>query len=108
MAQNRQGIEQLMEAEREAADIIATARLLKKQRKSQADQDALMEIDAYKGKKAQEFNAITSSGAGSQDDSLTALAADAKRVCDTLDSEFTANKDKTTDMLIGMVTNGLL
>jgi len=108
MAQNRQGIEQLMEAERQAADLIATARLLKKQRKTQADQDALMEIDGYKQKKSQEFDMIAQAGAGGQDENLAALAADAKEVCNRLDSEFQANRDRTTDMLVKMVSNGLL
>ena len=108
MAQNRQGIEQLMEAERQAADLIATARLLKKQRKTQADQDALMEIDGYKQKKSQEFDMIAQAGAGGQDENIAALAADAKEVCTRLDSEFQANRDRTTDMLVKMVSNGLL
>ena len=108
MTQNRQGIDELMAAERQAADIIATARLLKKQRRTQADQDALTEIDAYKEKKTQEFDVVKTTGEGGQDESLQALAADAKQVCERLDNEFKANKDKTTDMLVKYVTNGLL
>ena len=108
MTQNRQGIDELMAAERQAADIIATARLLKKQRRTQADQDALTEIDAYKEKKTQEFDVVKTKGEGGQDESLQALAADAKQVCERLDNEFKANKDKTTDMLVKYVTNGLL
>ena len=108
VAQNRAGIDALMEAEREAADIIATARLLKKQRKSQADQDALMEIEAYKEKKTLQFQTHVASGAGGQDESLAALASDAKKVCDRLDNAFVSNKNATTDMLVGFVSNGLL
>ena len=108
MTQNRQGIDELMAAERQAADIIATARLLKKQRRTQADQDALTEIDAYKEKKTQEIDVVKTKGEGGQDESLQALAADAKQVCERLDNEFKANKDKTTDMLVKYVTNGLL
>jgi ATP synthase subunit G len=108
MAQSRQGIEELMAAERQAADIIATARLLKKQRRTQADQDALTEIDAYKEKKTAEFEGYVKNGVGGQDESLQALAAEAKQVCERLNNEFTANKDKTTDMLLKYVTNGLL
>ena len=96
-----------MAAERQAADIIATARLLKKQRRTQADHDALTEIDSYKEKKTQEFKGFVQSGAGGQDDSLLALATEAKQVCERLDNEFVANKEKTTDMLVKYVTNGL-
>jgi hypothetical protein len=51
---------------------------------------------------------VKTTGEGGQDESLQALAADAKQVCERLDNEFKANKDKTTDMLVKYVTNGLL
>lgn len=66
MASSKAGISALMEAEQKAADIIQAARLLKKQRKAQADQDALAEINLYKAQRQREFEGIKTAQAGGE------------------------------------------
>lgn len=97
-----------MEAEQKAADIIQSARLLKKQRKAQADEDALAEINAYRALKEGEFAQIVKVNEGGSDDTLGKLVAEADSACNVLKTEFEQNKDKAADMLCKYVSSGLL
>ncbi len=105
---SKAGLSQLMEAEQKAADIIQAARLLKKQRKAQADQDAMGEITKYQDQKAQEFEQIKASQADGADDKLQQLSQNAEAACATLKQEFEANKDKAAAILCNYVGAGLL
>lgn len=97
-----------MEAEQKAADIIQAARLLKKQRKAQADQDALAEINLYKAQRQREFEGIKTAQAGGNDDSVGLMAREADQACHVLRQEYDQNKDKAAAMLCGYVSSGLL
>ena len=108
MASSKAGISALMEAEQKAADIIQAARLLKKQRKAQADEDALAEINLYKGQKQAEFEAIKTAQAGGNDDSMGQMAREADEACGVLRQEYEQNKDKAAAMLCNYVSTGLL
>ena len=108
MASSKAGISALMEAEQKAADIIQAARLLKKQRKAQADKDALTEINEYKDQKQAEFEAIKKGQSGGNDDYMSQIASEADSACAVLRQEYESNKDKAAAMLCGYVSTGLL
>ena len=108
MASSKAGISALMEAEQKAADIIQAARLLKKQRKAQADKDALAEINEYKDQKQAEFETIKNGQSGGNDESMGQIASEADSACAVLRQEYEENKDKAAAMLCGYVSTGLL
>ncbi|KAH6601836.1 hypothetical protein BASA61_001729 [Batrachochytrium salamandrivorans] len=71
MAQNSQGIQTLLEAEKEASKIVAKSRTYRVQRLKDARSEASKEIEVLKSQHAQKFQDFEKQFAGDSDDSVT-------------------------------------
>ncbi|KXJ15197.1 V-type proton ATPase subunit G [Exaiptasia diaphana] len=68
MASHSQGIQQLLAAEKKAADLVADARKRKTKRLKQAKEEAVEEINAYKAEREKQFQEYKIEHMGSKDD----------------------------------------
>merc|ERR1712216_814668 len=94
MESDGHGIKELLEAERQAAEIVAEAKKRRQEKMRAAKTDAEREIAAYKDQH---------STGGSE--SSEQLAAQTTAAVADLEREAAQNKQKVVDMLVGYVTN---
>ncbi|XP_049509611.1 V-type proton ATPase subunit G 2 isoform X2 [Panthera uncia] len=66
MASQSQGIQQLLQAEKRAAEKVADARKRKARRLKQAKEEAQMEVEHYRREQEQEFQSKQQAAMGSQ------------------------------------------
>ncbi|KAI9355416.1 H+-ATPase G subunit-domain-containing protein [Zopfochytrium polystomum] len=76
MAQNSQGIQTLLEAEKDASKIVTKARQYRVQRLKDARAEAAKEIEALKAEKNKEFADFEKQFSGSADDSYGKVNAE--------------------------------
>lgn len=72
-AQQSQGIQTLLESEKEAAKVVQQARQYRVQKLKDARTEATREIEEYRSLKEQEFTAFQSSHAGSTQDAQSVI-----------------------------------
>ncbi|CAK5089589.1 unnamed protein product [Meloidogyne enterolobii] len=103
MASQTAGIQQLLAAEKRAAEKINEARKRKAQRLKQAKQEAQAEIDKYREEREKRFKEFEHNYLGARDD----IAAQIKRETDETLSEMTrsvaANKQQVIVRLLQLV-----
>ena len=105
MASQTQGIQQLLTAEKRAAEKVSEARKRKNRRLKQAKEEAQAEIEKYKAERETIFKSNESKFAGSKGDVAAQIDADAKARIAAMDSSVSANKAAVLNGLIEDVCN---
>ncbi|KLO19070.1 V-type ATPase [Schizopora paradoxa] len=99
MSQQSQGIQTLLEAEKEGAKIVQKARDYRVQKLKEARSQAEQEIKEYKASKDQEFQKFEQSRAGTTQTSQVAIDKETEEKLKNIDTAFQKNKDKVLKMI---------
>jgi len=102
-AQQSNGIQTLLEAEKEAAKIVQQARQYRVQKLRDARSEASKEIEEYKKTKEEEFKAFESSYAGSTSNAQTAVDKETDTALKDITGSFRENKDRVVKKLLDRV-----
>ncbi|KIY52780.1 V-type ATPase [Fistulina hepatica ATCC 64428] len=102
-AQQSQGIQTLLEAEKEAAKIVQHARQYRIQRLKDARFEADKEIEAYKKSKEAEFKAYEASHAGATSEVQAAVDRETEVKLANIAASYEANKEKVVKKLMDRV-----
>merc|ERR1712227_433744 len=105
MASQTQGIQQLLTAEKRAAEKVSEARKRKNRRLKQAKEEAQAEIEKYKAEREAAFKNHEAKYAGSKGDVAARIDQDAKARIDAMNQSVNANKAKVISGLIDAVCN---
>ncbi|KAH8646713.1 V-type ATPase [Xylariales sp. PMI_506] len=95
-AQNSQGIQKLLDAEREASKIVQQAREFRTKRVREARDEAKKEIEAYRGQKESEFKEFESEHAADN----KAAEADANKDAESQIAEIKTAGKKSQDKVV--------
>ncbi|CAG8667251.1 12083_t:CDS:2 [Gigaspora rosea] len=104
-AQSSQGIQTLLEAEKEAAKVVQKARTYRVTRLKEARTEAIKEIEALKARKNAEFQAFEAEHAGSSDQSVALVEAETESRLVTIQEAFENKKSVVMEKLFAAVTN---
>ncbi|KDQ61761.1 hypothetical protein JAAARDRAFT_55098 [Jaapia argillacea MUCL 33604] len=102
-AQQSQGIQTLLEAEKEAAKVVQQARQYRVQRLKDARSEATKEIEAYKKTKEAEFKNFEASHAGVTQDAQAAVDKDTAGRLQTITDSYQKHKDVVVKKLLDRV-----
>ncbi|KAF7309702.1 V-type proton ATPase subunit G [Mycena indigotica] len=102
-AQQSQGIQTLLEAEKEAAKIVQQARQYRVQKLKDARSEASKEIDEYKKAKEDEFKAFEASHAGTTSNAQNAVDKETESSLKAITDSYTKNKDNVVKKLLDRV-----
>jgi len=102
-AQQSQGIQTLLEAEKEAAKIVQQARQYRIQKLKDARTEAGKEIEEYKKAKEQEFKLFESSHAGNTSNAQTAVDKDTEAKLQSITESYNSRKDAVVKKLLDRV-----
>ncbi|KAJ9078538.1 hypothetical protein DSO57_1005684 [Entomophthora muscae] len=105
VSQGSQGIQTLLEAEKEASKIVEKARQYRVQRLKDARSEAAKEIESLKQKKQAEFQSFEKKHSGSTDEVVKAIEIDTKAKVKEVKELFNKNKDEVAKKLIKTVLN---
>lgn len=103
MASQTQGIQQLLQAEKRAAEKVSEARKRKNRRLKQAKEEAQAEIEKYKAEREKQFKDHEARHVGSRGDIAARIEADTKTKISDMNKSVDANKEKVISQLIDMV-----
>ena len=103
MASQTQGIQQLLSAEKRAAEKVAEARKRKNRRLKQAKEEAQVEIEKYKAERERSFKENESKNAGSKEDIAAKIEADTKVKIEAMNRSVASNKAEAISNLISLV-----
>ncbi|CAG8571368.1 13512_t:CDS:2 [Funneliformis caledonium] len=103
--QNSQGIQTLLEAEKNAARIVQKARAYRVQRLKDARTEAAREIEELKEQKNLEFQDFEAEHVGSSDQSSVKVASETEEKLKAVQKAFNESKDSVIDKLLSAVTN---
>jgi V-type H+-transporting ATPase subunit G len=103
MASQTQGIQQLLAAEKRAAEKVAEARKRKNRRLKQAKEEAQAEIEKYKAEREKQFKDHEAKYVGSRGDIAAKIDADTKSKIEHMNTSVGREKAKVIDGLINMV-----
>jgi len=101
--QPSQGIQTLLEAEKEAAKVVQQARQYRVQRLKDAHTEAAREIEAYRKVKEQEFSAFQSSHAGSTHDAQSIIDKETEEKLGQISTAYDAHRDDVVGKLLDRV-----
>jgi len=104
-AQQSQGIQALLDAEKEAARIVEKAREYRSQKLKEARGEAAKEIDSLKSKREEEFKEFEQQHSGNTDSQQKALEEETKKHIEVIKAEFNKNKAKVVSDLLAKVTD---
>ncbi|KAF8498543.1 H+-ATPase G subunit-domain-containing protein [Russula emetica] len=102
-AQHSQGIQTLLEAEKDAAKVVQEARQYRVKRLKDARTEADEEIEAYRKAKDQEFSAFQSSHAGSTQDAQSVIDKDTEEKLGHISDAYNTHKDDVLRKLLDRV-----
>ncbi|ODO04816.1 V-type ATPase, G subunit [Cryptococcus amylolentus CBS 6273] len=102
-AANSQGIQTLLEAEKEASKVVQKARQYRVQKLKDARSEAAKEIEAYKAKKEEEFNKFESDHTSQTTSSQTNIDSTTKTQLANLDSSVEKNKGEVIKKIVERV-----
>lgn len=102
MAQKSQGIQQLLQAEKKAADLIAEARKKKTKKAKQAKEEAISDIEAYRNECEKKFQEKQKSEVG-QIDFKNRINEDTRQKLDLMAQQIEANKEKVIVRMLELV-----
>ncbi|GAA5924603.1 hypothetical protein JCM3775_005420 [Rhodotorula graminis] len=103
MAANSQGIATLLDAEKEAAQIVAKAREYRNQRLKDARGEASKEIDALRAKKDQEFTDFEHEHSGDSSTSATEVQKQTDETLERIEATFASSRQAVVDDLLERV-----
>ncbi|ORX88902.1 V-type ATPase [Basidiobolus meristosporus CBS 931.73] len=104
-ASNSQGIQTLLEAEKEASRIVQQAKQYRVQRLKEARSEAAKEIEAIKAEKAEEFKVLEQQHLGTSDQGSQAVLKETQENIKLVEVAFEQNKEKVLAKLLETVTN---
>ncbi|KAF5375223.1 hypothetical protein D9758_000264 [Tetrapyrgos nigripes] len=102
-AQQSQGIQTLLEAEKEAAKIVQQARQYRVQKLKDAHSEASKEIEEYKKAKEAEFKAFEASHAGTTSEAQAAVDKDTEVKLKSITDQYNKNKEAVVQKLLDRV-----
>ncbi|XP_059540448.1 V-type proton ATPase subunit G 1-like [Myotis daubentonii] len=102
MASQSQGIQQLLQAEKRAAEKVSEARKRKNRRLKQA-KEAQAEIEQYRLQREKEFKAKEAAALGSHGSCSTELEKETQEKMLILQTYFRQNRDEVLDNLLAFV-----
>uniref|UniRef100_A0A8R1I7R1 V-type proton ATPase subunit G n=2 Tax=Caenorhabditis japonica TaxID=281687 RepID=A0A8R1I7R1_CAEJA len=103
MASQTQGIQQLLAAEKRAAEKINEARKRKLQRTKQAKQEAQAEVEKYKQQREQEFKAFEQQYLGTKEDIESKIRRDTEDQISGMKNSVASNKQAVIVRLLQLV-----
>ncbi|OWF35825.1 V-type proton ATPase subunit G 1-like [Mizuhopecten yessoensis] len=103
MASQSTGIQQLLKAEKTAADKVAEARKRKNRRLKQAKEEAQAEIDNYKAQREKQYKRYEQSVLGSRGDMETKIDINTKQKIEEISAGVKKNKEQAIKELLDLV-----
>ncbi|KAF6123167.1 ATPase H+ transporting V1 subunit G1 [Phyllostomus discolor] len=103
MASQSQGIQQLLQAEKRAAEKVSEARKRKHRRLKQAKEEAQAEIEQYRLQREKEFKAKEAAALGSHGSCSTEVEKETQEKMTILQAYFRQNRDEVLDNLLTLV-----
>ncbi|XP_063000857.1 V-type proton ATPase subunit G 1 [Elgaria multicarinata webbii] len=103
MASQSQGIQQLLQAEKRAAEKVAEARKRKNRRLKQAKEEAQAEIEQYRLQREKEFKAKEVAALGSHGSSTTEVEKETQEKMVVLQGNFQKNREEVLTSLLNLV-----
>lgn len=103
MASQTQGIQQLLAAEKKAAEKVNDARKRRARRLKQAKEEALAEIERFKNERELQFKEYEAKHMGSRDDVALRIDAETKIRLDQMARDVNSKKDKVIEDLLKIV-----
>ncbi|KAG8817805.1 H(+)-transporting V1 sector ATPase subunit G [Serendipita sp. 399] len=103
MAAHSQGIQTLLEAEKEAAKVVQQARQYRTQKLKDARTEAAKDLEAYKAQKDSELNAFEQKHTGVTKANQEAIDKETDEKLALLDASYKKNKDAVVKMLLDRV-----
>ncbi|XP_034935982.1 V-type proton ATPase subunit G [Chelonus insularis] len=105
MASQTQGIQQLLAAEKKAADKVAEARKRKARRLKQAKEEAQDEIEKYRQEREKQFKEFEAKHMGSKEGVAARIEADTKIKIEEMNKQVSAHKDIVIQKILELVYN---
>ncbi|KAI9101368.1 H+-ATPase G subunit-domain-containing protein [Phlyctochytrium arcticum] len=105
MAQSAQGISTLLEAEKEASKVVATARKYRVQRLKDARTEAQKEIEQLKAQKTKEFQDFEKQYSGSSDDVVSNANAQTEVQLKEVQTLYEKNKEQVIQKMLDGILN---
>lgn len=105
MASQTQGIQQLLAAEKKAAEKVSEARKRKAKRLKQAKEEANAEIERFKAEKDRQFKAYEAQHMGSRDDIMQKIDLETEAQLEQMKKFVAQNKDKVIDDLLSRIVD---
>merc|ERR1711935_103092 len=105
MASQTQGIQQLLSAEKKAAEKVSEARKRKNRRLKQAKEEAQTEIEKYKAERERAFKESEQKNIGSKDDIMAKIEADTKVKIEAMNRSVATNKATVIQGLLELATD---
>ncbi|XP_033729601.1 V-type proton ATPase subunit G 1-like [Pecten maximus] len=103
MASQSTGIQQLLKAEKTAAEKVAEARKRKNRRLKQAKEEAQAEIDAYKAQREKQYKRYEQSVLGSRGDMESKIDQSTKQKIQEISMGVAKNKERAIKELLDLV-----
>ncbi|CAI9171497.1 unnamed protein product [Rangifer tarandus platyrhynchus] len=103
MASQSQGIEQLLQAEKRAAEKVSEARKRKNRRLKQAKEEAQAEIEQHRLQREKELKAKEAAALGSRGSCSTGVEKATQEKTTILQTDFRQNRDEVLDNLLAFV-----
>ena len=105
MATQTQGIQQLLAAEKKAADKVGEARKRKARRLKQAKEEAQSEIEKYREERERQFKEYEHQHLGSRDDIASKIDIETTKRVNAMNQRVDNNKEQVMKTLLDMVNN---
>ncbi|XP_067006119.2 V-type proton ATPase subunit G [Anabrus simplex] len=103
MASQTQGIQQLLAAEKRAADKVSEARKRKARRLKQAKEEAQDEIEKYRQERERQFKEFEAKHMGSREDVAARIEADTKVKIDEMNKAVVQHKEAVIQKILELV-----
>ncbi|EFA05894.1 V-type proton ATPase subunit G [Tribolium castaneum] len=105
MASQTQGIQQLLTAEKRAAEKVAEARKRKARRIKQAREEAQAEIENYRKERERQFREYEAKHLGSKEDIAARIDKNTEQIIIGVENDVKTNKEKVLADLLYLVLN---
>lgn len=105
MASQTQGIQQLLAAEKRAAEKVSDARKRKARRLKQAKEEAQDEIEKYRQEREKQFREFEAKHMGSKEDVAARIDADTKVKIEEMNSQVVSHKTTVMLSVLELVDN---
>ncbi|XP_061460131.1 V-type proton ATPase subunit G 1 [Rhineura floridana] len=103
MASQSQGIQQLLQAEKRAAEKVAEARKRKNRRLKQAKEEAQAEIEQYRLQREKDFKEKEAAALGSHGSTATEVEKETQEKMTILQNNFQKNTEEVLNSLLNLV-----